>query len=220
MLKIFTRSVINCRQSLSPDTRKHSPPRSSTSRATVAKTSSASKPGDAEHRNFHRFEHAADRADLRPQVRRHFGPMRLVLVEQLVAERRPGQIERAEQIVGLLLFQQIQHVAREAQARRRPARRAGRSSPEGVKHLKDERKRIDDVDACSSPCQTLRQADRRIVAASAAGGGHDGTNSTFGCRPDSADRFGDRGRRPGGFALPRQAGSLCFCGHSKLRLRQ
>ena len=146
MLKTFTRSVINCRQSLSPVTRKHWPPSSSVTRATVARTSSAS--------NDSQPSAGMPRAAITRRMAGICGtrsscisgPLDLVLVVHRVAKGLAGQVERAEQVVRLLLLQQVEQIAGEAEhGPHRLALRAGHLR-QGVKDLMDQRMGVDDPD--------------------------------------------------------------------------
>ena len=75
-------------------------------------TSSASTPGDAQQRQPHApRRRSSSGCDLRAQIVRHGRAMRLVLIEQVVAERAAGRIEHhRDPIRRFLLDQLVQHV--------------------------------------------------------------------------------------------------------------
>ena len=107
--------------------------------------------------------HAADGRNLRHQVLVHLRPLNLVLIVHRVAERLARQIEGTEQIVGLLLFQQVEQIAGEAEhGPHRLALRAGHLR-QGVKDLMDQRVGIDHPHR--SPRKALRR--RRLASPSA-----------------------------------------------------
>ena len=71
---------------------------------------------DLDHRNVERLDDALDKRDAVAQALGHLGPVRLVLIVELVAVRF-GSGERVEDdgdVLGLLVFEQLQEARREA----------------------------------------------------------------------------------------------------------
>ena len=93
-----------------------------------------------------RVEHLFDLGNLADELLRHFAAVGFVAVVDLVAKRRAGRIEGADDRVGLLLLDELQDVADEAvDGVDVLAARAGHVG-QGVKDLKNERMGVDHVD--------------------------------------------------------------------------
>ena len=102
MLKTATRSVISCRQSLSPVTMKQFAPRLVADAGERGQHVVGLVTLAREDRDRHRLQHPLDLRNLADELVRHFAAVGLVGVEQLVAERRARQVEGTDQRVGLL----------------------------------------------------------------------------------------------------------------------
>ncbi len=115
-----------------------------------------------ERRDAHCREHPLDGGELRPEVERHLAPLPLILGEQHMPKCRLGPIEGHEQIVGLLLVEQEQQIARKAIHRRhRLAARAGHLR-NGMKHLKDQRVGVDHPNRLTGQRGRLDRPCRRL----------------------------------------------------------
>ena len=99
--------------------------------------------GHFQARDPHHREELPHERDLRHEVGRHLGPVGLVGLEPLVAKRRPRGVERAEQIVGLLLLDDVEQVAREAVDGRDGRALRRRHLGQRVKQLIGPRQRVD-----------------------------------------------------------------------------
>ena len=103
----------------------------------------------SQRRDAHRVDHPTDGRDLRPEIVGHGRPVLLVCLVHLMPEGRARHVERAKEIVRLLLFQKVQDVACEPiDGPHRLAAGAGEFR-QGVKNLVDQRVRIDDIDGFS-----------------------------------------------------------------------
>ena len=101
----------------------------------------------AEGRDAQRGDNAADGRNLWHQILVHLHPPDLVLGVHRVAKGFAGQVERAEQIIRPLLFEQVQQISREAEhGPYRLALRTGHLG-QGMKDLVDQRVRIHYPDA-------------------------------------------------------------------------
>ena len=117
-----------------------------------------------EHGNRQRLEHLLDLGNLADQLVGHFAALGLVAVVQLVAKRRAGQVERADQRVGLLLLDEVQHVADEAEHGADLLAARAAHFRQGVKDLEDQRMGVDDVDVPALDVDRLRLAVAGLVA--------------------------------------------------------
>jgi hypothetical protein len=84
-----------------------------------------------------------DERNLWHEVGRHLGPVRLVGLEPLVPERRPGRVECADEIVGLPFLDDVEQVAGEAVDRGDGRALRRRHLRQRVKQLVDPRQRVD-----------------------------------------------------------------------------
>jgi hypothetical protein len=99
-------------------------------------------PCHAQHRHVHGVEHLPDHGNLHAQIFRHRRPACLVLCEDFITKRRPGHIERTDEIVRLLLQSHKQQIASESiKGVGRQTRRAAHFRYR-MEHLENERKCI------------------------------------------------------------------------------
>ena len=111
-----------------------------------------------------------------------------------MAECRLGAIEGHEQIVGLLLLEQKQQIAREAiHGRHRLAARAGHFR-DRVEHLKNQRIGIHHPDRLAGQCGRFggrccrgRRRRRRLGSCAAAAAGIAGSGRGSSCMPGNID---------------------------------
>ena len=103
--------------------------------------------GQLEHRHAQRLAHAIHIRQLRDQVGRHIGPVRLVVAELLVPEGRLRRVERDAQVIGFVDGHQP------PQHHREPINRIGRhplrvrQATNGVKRAEDVRHAVNEKEA-------------------------------------------------------------------------
>ena len=113
-----------------------SSPRAAAWVASVAMTSSASKPGSSTSGIVQGLDELAHQAHLLAQDVGGLGPARLVVGDHLVAEGRLGPVEGGDDLVGVVVLEQVDQHRREPvhgvgdlPGRRGHVGRAGRRTP-------------------------------------------------------------------------------------------
>ena len=136
MLKIRICSPINWRASLSAVTIRTSRPRSAPRRARVAITSSASTMGSVKTGTRKPSKTRLMTGNLRDKVVGHFLAVGLVFGKDLGAKHGPRPVERGREVVGLLVAQQVEQVAKDSEDGL--GRLAGRTG-----HFRESRERLE-----------------------------------------------------------------------------